>query len=103
MRATTAYSAVAPVRARRTARGMVRAGSRTSSPRVAIRAYPAKAKNSSPAACSVPYQPPWRTSVAARDGCARGPDQAASRATTRQASTTATTALLRRAVRVMPR
>ena len=34
------------------ARGIVLAGSRTSSPRVAIRAYPAKAKNSSPADCS---------------------------------------------------
>ena len=33
---------------------MVRAGSRTSSPRVAIRAYPANAKNNRPAACSTP-------------------------------------------------
>ena len=36
------------------ARGIVRAGSRTSSPRVATRAYPANAKNSSPAACRMP-------------------------------------------------
>src|SRR5829696_7032068 len=33
------------------ARGMVRAGSRTSSPRVAMRAYPAKAKKMSAADC----------------------------------------------------
>ncbi|CNH35034.1 Uncharacterised protein [Mycobacterium tuberculosis] len=46
--------------------GMVRVGSRTSSPIVAIRAYPANAKNSNPADCSTPYtdaigQPPTLT------------------------------------------
>ena len=37
------------------ARGIVVSGSRTSSPRVAIRAYPAKAKKSRPADCRIPY------------------------------------------------
>ena len=37
------------------ARGIVVSGSRTSSPRVAIRAYPANAKNNSPADCRIPY------------------------------------------------
>ena len=50
----------------RIARGMVRAGSRTSSPIVAIRAYPAKAKNNSPAACRTPY-----SEVPVRDGRSR--------------------------------
>ena len=49
------------------ARGMVRAGSRTSSPSVAIRAYPANAKNSNPAACSTPRD---ADVVAERQPCA---------------------------------
>ena len=40
------------------ARRRVREGSRTSSPSVAMRAYPAKAKNSSPAAVNAPSGPP---------------------------------------------
>ncbi|SHY13724.1 Uncharacterised protein [Mycobacteroides abscessus subsp. abscessus] len=52
--ATTAYTTSAIPRAIGMARGMVRAGSRTSSPSVAMRAYPAKAKNNRPAACSTP-------------------------------------------------
>lgn len=47
--ATAAYTIKVIARAVGIARGMVRCGARTSSPSVAIRAYPAKAKNNSPA------------------------------------------------------
>jgi hypothetical protein len=59
---------------------MVRAGSRTSSPSVAIRAYPANAKNNSPAAWSTPP-------TGMSDGSARFADRAPP-----ELSTTATTA-----------
>jgi hypothetical protein len=51
---TTRYTATVISRAMGMARGMVRRGSRTSSPMVAMRAYPANAKNSSPVACRMP-------------------------------------------------
>ena len=53
----SAYTNSVIVSAIRMAFWMVRAGSRTSSPSVAIRAYPANAKNSSPAAWSRPRGP----------------------------------------------
>ena len=59
--AIVAYTVSVMPKASGMALGMVRAGSRTSSPRVAMRAYPAKAKNNSPAACSTPLMlPPVR-------------------------------------------
>ncbi len=48
--ATAAYTSSVVPRATTTARGMVRLGSVTSSPSVAIRAYPAKPKKMSAAA-----------------------------------------------------
>jgi hypothetical protein len=48
--ATTAYTTRVMPSAIGMARGIVRAGSRTSSPSVAILAYPANAKNNNPAA-----------------------------------------------------
>ncbi len=72
--------------------GMVRAGCRTSSPSVAMRAYPAKAKNSSPAACKTP------PTVIAPDGTTRerSARPLARQATTATASTTRTTATIAR-------
>lgn len=75
--------------ARGTARGIVRAGSRTSSPRVAIRAYPANAKKSSPAAWSNPAPPP--DSPTSGRPAADDPRQVATTAA-RTASTSATIA-----------
>lgn len=85
------------------ARGMIRAGSRTSSPMVAMRAYPAKAKNRSPPACRTPYAPPGG---AAPKVDAAGPDPAkspATRTTARPASTIPTSTLVAEAVRVTPK
>src|SRR5690606_33634025 len=66
---TSVYTTTVIAKAIGTARGMVRAGSRTSSPRVAIRAYPANAKNSNPAAPSTsttePTSPPSREGTGA--------------------------------------
>ena len=80
-------------------------GSRTSSPIVAIRAYPAKAKNSRPAACSTPYTPRSecrRRPTAGRVG-RRPPARHAATTTARAASTTTTMIRVSRAVRVTPR
>ena len=94
------------------ARGIVRAGSRTSSPSVAMRAYPANAKNSSPADCSTPYQPtsppaspPPRASSTAVARCASAapPARQAATTTASTSSTTVTTTRVSRAVRVIPR
>ncbi len=84
------------------ARGIVRRGSRTSSPIVAMRAYPAKAKNSSPADCSTPYQP-WGPAAMARLSAEPAPDaEAATTTSASTASTTTTIAFVRAAVRVTP-
>jgi hypothetical protein len=75
---------------------------RASSPIVAMRAYPAKAKNSSPADCSTPYQP-WGPGSITRLSAEPAPDAEA--ATTTRASTAKTTTtitLVRAAVRVTP-
>ena len=69
------------------ARGMVRAGSRTSSPSVAMRAYPANAKNSSPAACSTPRD----ADVVAQSPAASRPTSPKPRTTTTTAASTAST------------
>ena len=51
---TSAYTTMTIEIATTTARGIVRAGSRTSSPSVAMRAYPANAKKQNPAPPSTP-------------------------------------------------
>ena len=70
--ATTAYSTNTIPSAVTMARPMVRRGSRTSSPIVATRAYPAKAKNSRPADCSTPYQPSIPSGIATSRPCRSG-------------------------------
>jgi hypothetical protein len=81
---------------------MVTVGARTSSPRVAIRAYPAKAKNSSPADCKIPYAVASPTPA---QGAAHSRVKAAmtSTVTSRQARVTVSSTRARRAVLVMPR
>ena len=88
-------------RAMEIARGIVRAGSRTSSPIVAIRAYPAKAKKSRPAACSTPYAP----ALVDHDGTSAAEGDTTSTATTvaRTTRVQATRMRVRRAVLVTPR
>ena len=72
------------------ARGMVFSGSVTSSPSVAMRAYPAKAKNINPAACSTPYAV---TSPPSVSRAASAPPKPSSTVTT-SASTASTAATM---------
>lgn len=80
---------------------MVRAGSRTSSPRVAMRAYPAKAKNSRPPACSTPATPP-ENPMSSRPASAAPDDRHTTTTEARTARTTATIARVSQADFWMP-
>lgn len=79
---------------------MARSGSRTSSPSVAIRAYPANAKKSRPAAVSTPCAP-TSTGAVSRSAVTCGAPVTATTAST--VSTTATRIRVAVAVLPMPR
>jgi hypothetical protein len=80
--------------------GIVRSGDRTSSPMVAMRAYPANAKNSRPADCSTPYTDP---SVPPANDAGSKPDAPAATTTASTASTSTTMTRASCAVRVTPK
>ena len=84
--------------------GIVCSGSRTSSPSVAIRAYPAKAKKSRAADCSTPYTPPLhRDAAPPRFAVSASPLAAIVTTTISSASTDAATSTRASpAVRVIP-
>src|SRR5512132_556278 len=100
--ATSAYTASAMASASGMARGIVRVGATTSSPSVAIRAYPANAKNRKPAACSVSY-PPGTDDGNARDHSALPLPSDAATTSARHTSTITTMTFVAPAVLVTPR